>query len=203
MSTPDPDLRLKSLRGATPPPDLRADLGLFARLPEAARARFWEALGPSLGEPIPSAVEGLLDGFCAATRADAGLLSRVLKAARFLVREAARRNVAPTDFTADLEALLPSDARSVASLGAGYERARALVRRELAELAILQHGKLLVGVDWRIDTIGTSNGAAELRQPVVMLTLTYREGERTERVTVQALPDTIAALGEMARGVLG
>ncbi len=202
MTLTDAELRLHSLRGAPVPPELRADLGAFTELPEAARARFWEALGPSLGEPVPPAVEAVLDAFCASTGAEGPTLARVVKAARFLVREASRHDVPSARLADDLAALFPADRGAAAVLAAGYDRAHEVVRRELAERAILDHGKVLIGVDWRVDTIGAVKGGARLGQPVVMLTLTYREGDRTERVTLQALPDTLAELGELARSLV-
>lgn len=197
-----PPRALASFGAAGPPPELLDDVRALARLPEDARAAFWSALGPSLPEPIPKPVEALLDRFVARTGADGADLARALKACRFLVREASRRDLPLARFREDCEALLGGDAESVALLVAGFERGKAVVRRQLAEAAILQHGRLLVGVDWRVDTIRASKDAAGLGQPVVMLTLTYREGDRTERVTLQALPDALGELDALVKAVL-
>jgi hypothetical protein len=201
VTSPLPRPALACLSGAAAPSELFDDVCVLSRLPPKARAAFWGALGPSLPEPIPASLEGHLDRFVSGSGADGEELARALKACRFLVREAARRGLARPQFEADCAALLPDDPEGVRLLAEGFERGKEVVRRELAESAIVRHGKLLVGVDWRVDTIRSSKEASALGQPVVMLTLTYREGERTDRVTLQALPHSLAELGVLANAV--
>jgi hypothetical protein len=200
MTTTRPALH--ALDGAAAPPELAADLAGFARLPDPARARLWEVLGPSLVEPPPDALGEVVDAFCASTGADGEALARVVRAARVLLRAAARVDLAKERFADDLAAIAPGPDGPARLLLAGWDKAREVLRRELAERAILAHGKVLTGVDWRVDTIGAVKGGPRLGQPVVMLTLTYREGDRTERVTLQALPDTLAELGALARAIV-
>ena len=54
--------------------------------------------------------------------------------------------------------------------------------------------KLLEGIDWRLDKLEASDRGHDLRAPVLLLTLRYREGRKSERVTLQLLPDTIRKL---------
>ncbi len=203
VTPPVPRPALACFSGAAAPSELFDDVCVLSRLPPAARASFWRALGPSLPEPIPASLEEHLDRFVLASGADGEELARALKACRFVVREASRRGLSRAQFEADCALLLPHDPDGARILAEGFEQGREVVRRELAEAAIVRHGKLLVGVDWRVDTIRSSKEASALGQAVVMLTLTYREGDRTERVTLQALPHSLAELGALANAVSG
>jgi hypothetical protein len=85
---------------------------------------------------------------------------------------------------------------------AGYEPARKQIRQELIKAAVSDHGKMLVGVRWRVDAIQASDGAAKLRAPGAMLTLHYREGAETGQVTLQVLPEMIEELSDVCKRVL-
>ncbi|WP_437668732.1 COMM domain-containing protein [Sorangium sp. So ce131] len=211
MSTPTQEApalpRLRCLGGAPPPPELAADLRRLLELPAGARQRLWEALGPSLAEPVPAAVERLLDEFCRRHEVDAEGLARVLKACRFLVREASKRDLDRAALATDLATLTPASVEEgeqiQAVLLAGYEKAKAVVRREILRGALLDHGKLLAGVDWRIDTISAASRGAKIEAPVVVLTLSYQEGGRSERITLQATPEMLRELQRACAQILG
>jgi hypothetical protein len=196
MST-SPTPSLQCLNGGAPAGDLLQDFAALARLPEGARARFWDVLGPTLADPIPGTVEAVLDRFCSTWSVNTEDLSRTLRGCRFIMRAASRLRLPREAFERDLAMLLPNDAEGAAILLAGYERAAAYVRQDTVEREIIQHGKLLVDVDWRIETHHESKQARGLNQPAVLLTLTYRDGARTEQLTVHALPQTLLQLREM------
>lgn len=209
MSTPAGDAAaapgLRCLGGEPPPPELAADLRRLLELPQGARLRLWEALGPSLAEPVPVAVERLLDAFCQEHDVGSEVLARVLKACRFLVREASKRDLDRTALAADLAALAPAEGGDEiqAILLAGYDKAKALVRREIVRAALLDHGRLLTGVDWRIDTIAASSRGAKIQAPVALLTLTYQEGGQSTRLTLQVTPDMLRELQRLCAEILG
>jgi hypothetical protein len=192
---------LQSLPGREPPPDLGADLARLARLPDAARAHLWEALGPSLSEPLPAPVEAQLDAFCAVHRVEGGELARALKACRFLIREASRVDLPLDAFVQDL-AHLGAPAEIQRLLAAGYARAKVFVRGEWLRDALVQHGKLLLSAAYRVDTIQATSEARSLAAPVVLLTLRYREGKSEEQVTLQVLPETLRQLRDLCDQVL-
>src|SRR5580704_9887788 len=86
-------LRLYCLGGGEAPPDLGVDLLRLPRLPAEALQKLWQVLAPSLAENIAKETEELLDVFCAAYRVDDEDLARAVKACRFVIREAAQRDV--------------------------------------------------------------------------------------------------------------
>jgi hypothetical protein len=199
---PEP-LLLYGLGGGVAPPDLGADLRRLSRLPAEALGKFWQVLAPSLAEKLAPETEQLLDVFCSAYRVDEVELGRAIKACRFLIREAAARDLPVDAMAADLARLCPGEPLVRDLVLAGYEPAKAHLRREMVKAAVTDHGKLLTGVSWRVDAIQMSERGAKLGVPLAMVTLHYREGADAGRVTLQVLPDMMGELKQMCEKVLG
>lgn len=192
-ATPGP-LELHSLGGGAAPPDLAGDLRRLLRLPPEGLGKLWQVLGPCLAETISPETEKLLDVFCAAYRISDDDLGRAVKACRFLIQSAAKLDVPGERFAEDLARLCP-DAPVIAEvLLAGYAQAKATIRNAVALSALLGHERLLTNVEWRVDTIETSDRGARIRLSVVMLTLHYREGAEAGRITLQVLPEMMGQL---------
>ncbi len=187
-------VQLRCLQGKPVPADLAGDLRALTRLPPAARAALWSVLGPSLTEPLAPEVEGMLDAFCRAQRLRRDDLARPVKACRFLLREAAGADVPRATFVEDLRALCGRDDAIEQFFVAGYDAACKVVRQEVLQGTLADHGKLLLGVDWRLDSVQASNRGSKMRVPVALLTLRFREGEQTQRITLQVLPETLREL---------
>ena len=195
--------RLYCLGGGEAPADLGEDLLHLLRLPAEALQKLWQVLVPSLAETLSKETEQLLDVFCAAYRVDEGDLGRAIKGCRFLIREAAQRDVPAGAVGEDLERLCPGETLVRELVLAGYEPAREKIRHEIVKAAIADHGKLLVGIKWRVDGIQASERGVRLGTPVAMLTLHYLEGGETGRVTLQVLPDMMGELRGVCDKVLG
>jgi hypothetical protein len=196
-------LRLYCLGGGEAPPDLGAHLLRLRRLPAEALQKIWQVLAPSMAERIAPETEQLLDVFCAAYKVDEDDLAQAVKACRFLVREAAQRDVPAAALAEDFDRICPDDPLVKELVLAGYEAAKAQIRHEIAKAAVADHGKLLVGIHWRVDAIQASERGVQLRVPVALLTLHYREGTETGRVTLQVLPDMMGELRGVCEKVLG
>ncbi|HEY4116202.1 MAG TPA: hypothetical protein VGM56_00050 [Byssovorax sp.] len=199
----DGDEGLALLGGQRPGRDLVDDAARFAALPDAARARIWDVLGPSLAEPVPRAVEAIVKRFGEAHGVDGTTVARAVRAGRVALRAAAALDLDAARFEADLVALA-GGARALAdALLPGYDRAKARVRAELAQRTVADHGRLLERVQWRVDTLGSSDRVVGLRLPVVTLTLHYREAGKLEQLSVQVLPDVLRQLRGVCDRVLG
>jgi hypothetical protein len=185
---------LHALGGAAAPADLAGDLRRLMRLPATGLANLWQVLGPCLADELTKDTERLLDVFCSAYGVTSDDLGRAIKAARFLIQASARLDLPRPRFGEDLATLCPDAPLLHEVLLAGYEPAKAKLRQAIVSAALLGHGKLLVDVEWRLDLIEATGSGARIRQPVTMLTLHYREGRESGRVTLQALPDMIEKL---------
>jgi len=84
-----------------------------------------------------------------------------------------------------------------AALLPGYATVKKVVRSEVVRGALVDHGKVVVRVAWRVDHVGSSNRGANLNVPVAVLSLWYREGERQDHVTLQLPPDAMDELKAM------
>jgi hypothetical protein len=196
-------IRLYCLGGGEPPPDLGADLSRLSRLPSEALEKLWQVLTPCLAETLSKETEELLDVFCAAYKVDDDDLAQLVKACRFVIRGAVRLDLPEGALAADLDRLCPADPRVKEIVLAGYLPAKDKLRREILAAAVADHGKLLVGVSLRLDTIQASERGARLQMPVAVLTLHYREGAEAGRVTLQVLPDMVEQLRSSFAQVLG
>lgn len=190
MSAP----RLRSLGGGQAPEGIASDLCLVLLFDEATRRALGPVLKTSLPEPVTPEAEAALTQLTQSFDVDPDALGRAVKACRFLLREAARRNVGPHTLGLDLDAL-SGDSEIVREVVVPcYEAARALVQRESLVRTLTDHGGVLVGVDWRSDTIGRSSRGAALGGQVAWVTLRIQEGDRAHRVSFQAVPAILEEL---------
>ncbi len=195
--------QLHCFQGGPAPETLATDLRALGQLPPGARDDLWAAVEPILPQPVPDTANAALDRFVATHGVEPELLSRVLGALRVLLRNAARLDVAPELFQADVVALT-GDAASVVGphLAALYGAARARVSQEAIARSVAGHGKTLTGIEWRLDAVLHSNHGKNLRAPVVLLTLHYEERGKDKAVTLQVLPSTLADLKRTLDGIV-
>jgi hypothetical protein len=193
---------LHSLGGGAAPSELVADVAGFARLPEPARTSLWDALGPSLPEPPPRDLSERLRRFAEERSASVDDVARVVLGLRFVVRQAAARDLSMAVLAEDLGALTSGVEGLREAVAAGYDAAKRLVRGEVLQRAVLEHGKLLERVTYRVDYLLQSTEAEKLHVPVTMLTLTVRDGDARERLTVQVLPEQLRSLRDLCNKLL-
>ncbi len=196
MSSPD-FTPLRCLGGAGAPAELVADLRTLAELPAAAREQVWRVLGPSLNEQLPADIDARGMRFAGEHDVDPRQLASTLRAYRMLLRNAFLVAAEPADVAHDLDAIASDETQGEVlreTILPGFPAARALLQQEASGGAISDHGRVLIDVDWRLDRLVASTRGDADDAFVGMLTLTYREGFELSRVTVQALPQTVAKL---------
>jgi hypothetical protein len=194
---PEPEpIRLKALRDGEAPREMAADIRALVALPEALRQRFWAVLEPCLeGDPSEGAQERIF-ALCRELDVDPAALREPLRGARFLIQHAARAALPPEAFVEDLERLAPNGKlrHAVGTLLPCYERALPKLRLAIVARSVADHGKLAEDVSWRVDKIVNSEHGDRVNLPVAVLTFRYREGERTERITLHLLPEQLQKL---------
>lgn len=196
LMDPERTPRLACFGGHPAPPEMAEDLRRLAALPEPAQRRLWEALGPSLPDPIPAGIEQRLTDFCRRFELDDGHLARALKACRHLVRAASAADLDRARFADDIACLAgESDAPRIQSiLLAGYDAARTLLRAELAAKTLAVHDDLVKSIDYRVEQIVASSHGENLNLRVLALSFQLERGGRDERVTVHLAPEQIEQL---------
>ncbi|MBI4952520.1 MAG: hypothetical protein HY908_10845 [Myxococcales bacterium] len=196
--------KLRCLGGRQVAAGVLADLARLGALPPEARRNLWDALGPTLPEPIPAAASSAIEAFRLRYEVVGEDLAVGLKACRYLVREAAKRNLAAPKLAEDLAVLDGGSGALAELLLPGYEVAKATIREVLVRRALLRHGKTLLDAEWRVDTMTVSNEVLGMRVPVAQLTLRYHELGQAQAVTLQVPASVLrklhAMLGEILAG---
>jgi len=149
------------------------------------------------GRPAPvPVVEGWRQFLRLPEKARKGFVAVVsaMRGCDFLLRQACALDVDTEAFRQDLSALSEGDEQGVEVIVSQYDGAKAELRKVIVQESLADHGKVLVGIDWRVDNVTASDRGAELNTTVVLLTLRYRENNRVERITLQLTPEAIREL---------
>lgn len=185
-------------------PDGSAPTGLFSgfralqSLPRGAQQNLWPLVQAELGEPDAHEYRQLVEAFCARFDVNAGPVLGAARACAFLFRHAASLRLDREAFTADLQQLA-AEAGTPDWLPSHYEAVRDELRIRLLEDSLADHGKVLVGFDWRIDHVRVSNHGHMLDAPVVFLNLKYRQGKQHEQLPLQLTPSAMASLKDFLK----
>lgn len=192
---------LHCLDGAPAPAELAPSLMKMMELEENVRASFHELLGAVLGQAPDEQVDESITRLCRQNQLEVDVAGTAIKASRFLLRQAAAFDVSSTQMVEDLTSIGCAP-ELVATLAKIYEMSANDLRLEIAQSTIVAHGNVLTGVEWRVDTLGASNRGRGINIPIAMLTLHFRNGEETNRITLQALPDAVNTLREVCENLL-
>lgn len=196
--------KLKCLQGQPPTADLVRRWRRFEELPAAAQARVWDGLTPILLGLPQQEVPNHVAQFAASLNLDAGDLSLALEGCHVLLIEATARDLDVAEFDADLRAL-GGDAGSPSAravLLEGYDRAKKLIRQRLVAKSVADHGKVLTGLNWRIDRILSSSHAIDLNTPILLMNLHYEEAGEKQHIIFQVSDDILRMLRDFCDRML-
>ncbi len=188
-----PPTKPPELDDATLSSDLLADLQRIEALPAAAQDALWEVVEPNLAKKLDDRVEVTVTRFCRTHQVSPDDLAPCIRALRFLLCHGAHLALPPERFAEDLarRAAPALVDRVIAPL---YARAFSQLRRRLVVTSLAEHGKLVMGVDWRLDTVRASQDGQRIDAEVAQVTFRYQEGAESRRVTLQLLPEMVEDL---------
>ena len=185
-------VRLRCLGGDAAPEDIVADAERANRLSDAAIADLWRVLEPCVLQPMTQALERELGAFCRHFELAEADLGHAIRIASFLLRRAAAVNLSADDFSEDLATVWPQAESLRALLVERYATMVAHLRDSLLAEALLKHGNVLAGLDWRVDRVVADSKAPRLDLPVALITMNYRNRDRSENITLQMTPNQLA-----------
>jgi hypothetical protein len=185
--------RLHLLNGHPAPPVMIEGWQAFLDFPDAARDGIWPLLAGVLIEPSDPENEDRFEAFIERHGGSPEGTAQAIKTLVEMLRQAAIIDLSAKAFEADLIAL-SGDRPGHKVILARYEPALTELRLAILQGSLADHGKLLTNVDWRVDRMSESGRGAALNAPVLLLTLGYREGRKTDRITLQLLPDAVQRL---------
>lgn len=187
-------IRFRCLGGGPAPPAVLEGLSRLLSFPEATLTGFWDVLTPILREPGNPRNRGPVDAFCR----DHGLSEQDMAAAMgscdLLFRQAAAQNLPGEAVRQDLESLPDGRSEAAALISSRYDALKAGLRAAVIQESLADHGKLMIGLDWRVDTVSASDRGTELNTSVIFLTLRYRDGKQVDRITLQLTPEALTQL---------
>ncbi len=192
---------LFSLNGKAAPEGMAERLCGLERLPSSARDNLEALLLPNLEQLPEDQLDNRIARLCRRNELEVESAGSAIKAVVFLFRAAAAFAIEPEDLASDIQALGGSPAL-VELLLPLYLKAVPDLRREIAQTTIATHGAVLVGIEWRIDTLGASSRGRKLNLPVALMTFQFQEGGEVRTKTFQMLPDMVNSLREVCGELL-
>ena len=189
-----PKIMLKCCQDRSAPHAVVEGWKKFLGFSEEVMNNFWGILRPVLIQPANSNNRQRIESFCS----DYGLkekdVAAALRSCDFLLRQAAALNMDDAPFRQDLAALSEGDKQGAEVVLSQYEEAKTDLRKKIIQESLADHGNVLVGIDWRVDNVTASDRGTKLNTVVVLLTLRYRDANRTERITLQLTPEAMKEL---------
>jgi len=193
-ATRPPEIRLQCCQDRPVPQPVVEGWKQFLGFPEKAMNSFWGILRPALMQPANPKNRQRIESFCG----DYGLIEKdvvaALRGCDFLMRQASALDMDATPFRQDLAALSEGDEQGAEVILSQYEGAKADLRKQIIQESLADHGNVLVGIDWRVDNVTVSDRGTKLNTTVVLLTLRYRDANRTERITLQLTTEAMKEL---------
>jgi hypothetical protein len=194
MSEPQPASTWHCFPEEGPPEGAITGVRMLLGLPRGAQTNLWHLIRVGLEEPETPEHRQQIENYAMRFEANPAQLIGAVRACQYILRQAAARKVELNDFLLDLQRLSGTDRGALELLAPHYVRVRNQLRLQLLENTLADHGNVLVGFDWRIDTVNVSNHGEMDSVPVVFLNLVYRNGEETKKLPVQLSPSAIASL---------
>ncbi len=187
-------VKLQCCMGNTPPLQVIDGWKQFIQFSEVAKNEFWSLLAPVLFEPADSSNKQRIDSFTKKHGLTEDALMSAVQSCGFLLRQASSLDMDASVFRQDLTVLSGGEEKYTEIIISQYDAVKVHLRKLLIQETLADHGKVLVGMDWRIDNVSASNRGTKLDTSVVFLTLKYRENNRIERITLQLTSDAIKEL---------
>jgi hypothetical protein len=188
------ETKLKCCQGNPAPSFVVDGWKRFIGFPEQARNGFMSLLAPAMREPADPENRQRVGIFSNGHGLAEEDVVAALRSCDFLLRQASMLDLDADAFQQDLAVLSGGDHQAAGPVLANYNAAKANLRLQILGETLADHGKVLVGLDWRVDNITASDRGVQLNSDVVFLTLRYREGSRVERITLQLTPEAVKEL---------
>ncbi|MBN2516431.1 MAG: hypothetical protein JXC33_10425 [Deltaproteobacteria bacterium] len=188
------EARLNCCQGNSAPSYVVDGWKRYICFPDQARNGFLSLLAPAMMEPADPENRQRIATFCTGHGLAEEDVIAALRSCDFLLRQASILDLDTDTFQQDLADLSGGDPKAAGPVLANYSVAKADLRLQIVRETLADHGKVLVGLDWRVDNITASDRGARLNSDVVFLTLRYRDGKRVERITLQLTPEAVKEL---------
>ncbi len=177
---------LNCLEGRPAPPMVVEGWKQLRALPRPAWEPFWLLLAPVLMNPGHTANKELISLFCQEHKIQPEGMLVAIGCCELLLKQAAAMDLEEEQFHRDLTVLSGEETEELARfIIERFPKAKLGLRRKMLEESLTAHGKLMTGLEWRLDRVQHSSTGHRLDTDIVLLTLHYREGRKEDRITLQ------------------
>jgi len=194
---------LHSLAGRPAPPELAIELRTWSMLPSRCREGFWDLLLPNLAPAPEAAITARVRELMKQLEVSPQQVAPSLKACRLLFRSAAELAVPPETFGEDCAALLGEELELRSLLQRWYADAFPILRQELEEASLVEHGATASDLSWRVSMVTRSQRGVAINRAIATMTFEYLEGRERKHFTLNLLPDMVLRLREACDEIIG
>lgn len=187
-------IKLHCLAGQPAPAELLEGWKRFAAIPADALDDFRTHFGQLLENPAAPVHRQRLEEFFQRREIPLQEGISATQACELLLGRAAALDLDVEYFRQDLAALSGGPCHATELLLSQYAAVKAQLRKRIILETLSDHGKLLVGINWRVDTVTASERGVQINTPVVFLTLLYRESDKLDQITLQLTPEAVKDL---------
>jgi len=188
--------KLATCGGQPAPPPVQEGWETLLTLPSSTLQTFAELLMASIADVDEEALGQAVTGFSGRHGLDTDAVVASIRACQYLLRQAAVLDLDAATFASDLQQLSGEQTGPLRVLVARYGPLKAQIRERLLLQTLMDHGKVLVGLDWRVDRVSASNRLSGPASDVVLLTLELQSTAGTERVNIQLPAQSLNLLQE-------
>lgn len=146
---------------------------------------FWKILTSFLAEPGHPSHENTLEDFREKNGLERQALVDALETCDALISGASTLNLRESLLHEDVQVLAGRNSPRCIEFVQQYGSLRPFLQKRNIEATLTDHGKLLVGLDWRLDRVEASGRGNQLDASVLFLSLSYQEGNEVEKVSLQ------------------
>ena len=147
---------------------------------------FWLLLAPAVMNPGNPANQELMALFCKENEISAENMLTAMGCCELLLKQAAALDLPEDLFQQDLETLADGKADNLVQfVRKRFPGARKGLRQQIFMDSLSTHGKVMTGLDWRLDRVQHSSKGNRLNTDIVLLTLHYQEGRKKDSISLQ------------------
>lgn len=197
---PDPEptkqqTTLNCLEGQPAPPVVIEGWKQLCALPRTCRESFRLLLESVLMNPENATNKELILLFSKEHDVPPESLWSAMGCCELLLKQAAALDLPQDRFRQDIEALTGGSPDDLGQfILTRYPDAIEGLRRQILLESLAGHGKVMTGLQWRLDTLKHSSKGNNLNTDIVLLTLSYREGQNENSITLQLTEDAARQL---------
>lgn len=191
--TPEP-VTLNSLNGRPAPPIVTEGWKRIQAFSAETLSAFWALLAPVLLTPENASNQELINLFCRENSVSPDVLLTAVGCCEVLLKQAAANDLSPEAFGQDVAALSGGAGELSDFFTTRYPKAKSEFRKKILFETLSGHGKVMTGLQWRLDKVMHSSQGSRLDTDIVLLTLNYMESDRKGEITLQLTRD---AAGEL------